>query len=147
MNNPVVSGPPCPSPTLNLCVVARSLAPPARSATALGPDRGRNGAGIQERCFLRDSECVSRSVPSLRGGLGGGVAVLEPAGLGLLLGGVEEEEEGGGGVSSSRALSLQGGAGDDDDDDDSEHERFQRICSRGQAGVAREEEAVPARLT
>lgn len=61
-------------------------------------------------------------------GLGGGVAVLEPAGLGLLLGGE--------GVSLSLALSLQGGAGDDD----SERERSRRICSRGQAGVARDQE-------
>lgn len=53
--------------------------------------------------------------------------MLEPAGLGLLLG-VE---------GASLSLSLQGGAGDDDD---SERERIHRIFSRRRAGGAREEE-------
>lgn len=96
----------CLSLELSSCAVRYSIRPGLRAKQSRDPETGFS---------------VTLYAPlSLRllsqWGLGGGVVVLEPAGLGLLLGGEV-------GASSSLSLSLQGGAGGEDD---SERERFLR---------------------
>lgn len=138
MSNPVVS-PVRPVPRrLSVTALSRSRSPPARSATALGPDWGRNGAGIPKRSFLRDCESLAPSPLSEGVEKGGGRwgRCARACGVGVVV-------RWGGGVSSARSLSfslaLQGGA---DGDDGSERERFHRIFffSRKQAGGALEDE-------